>query len=174
MRWLGCSDFLTISTGLRVRDANNSSGRDRVPHRRRRSVRPDALLDSYEQERRQPGAVQAGDRAPDAVVNFGEAAPRRLFELLRGIHFTCLAFDAGVAGDCAAVSRRWRGAVDLRVYDVSASPPPGCEGARGIYGIEGNETVPLIRPDGYVGFAADERAGAALDVYLRDLLQGAG
>lgn len=118
-----------------------------------------------------PGAVQAGDRAPDASLQLKGSPPSRLFELLKGTHFTCLAFDAGCAADCIAVSERWSAVAEVRVVDLSRQTPAAFETVRGIYGIPGDRgLVLLIRPDGYVGFAADQGAVDKLDAYLGDLL----
>jgi 2-polyprenyl-6-methoxyphenol hydroxylase-like FAD-dependent oxidoreductase len=78
-------------------------------------------------DRADPGALRAGDRAPDAPLPDG----RRLFDLLRGPHFTLLAFgrrDVAVSGEVRA---HRVGA--LEGYDV------------------GDGHLVLIRPDGYIG-----------------------
>jgi 2-polyprenyl-6-methoxyphenol hydroxylase-like FAD-dependent oxidoreductase len=75
------------------------------------------------------GALQAGDRAPDAVLANGQ----RLFDLLRGPHFTLLVFGERLElleGDARVV-----------VEEVGA-----LEG----YDVEPGQLV-LVRPDGYVG-----------------------
>jgi len=118
-----------------------------------------------------PGAVQAGDRAPDAPVHVDGSTSRRLFDLMRGVHFTCLVFNAGLASDCAAVSERWRAIADVRVVDVSQQDAASLDLVREIYGVGNHDGVMfLIRPDGYVGLAADDRAGDRLDEYLHELL----
>jgi hypothetical protein len=75
-----------------------------------------------------------------------------------------------VAGDCAAVSRRWSAAAEVRVVDVSQPGPAEGESVREIYGVESADAVLLIRPDGYVCLAAERDASRGLDTYLRDLL----
>jgi 2-polyprenyl-6-methoxyphenol hydroxylase-like FAD-dependent oxidoreductase len=75
-------------------------------------------------DRVMPGAVVAGDRAPDGPVGDG----RRLFDVFRGPHATVLAFGVECE-DAVPVTdpEAWR------IYDVR----PG--------------TVVLVRPDGYIG-----------------------
>jgi 2-polyprenyl-6-methoxyphenol hydroxylase-like FAD-dependent oxidoreductase len=75
-------------------------------------------------DRATPGAVVAGDRAPDGPVGDG----RRLFDVFRGPHATVLAFGAECEGAVPVTDpEAWR------IYDVQ----PG--------------TVVLVRPDGYIG-----------------------
>ncbi|GAA1627705.1 FAD-dependent monooxygenase [Actinoplanes couchii] len=79
-----------------------------------------------------PGAIRAGDRAPDARTDSG-----RIFDLLRGPHATLLAFhwptplpDLGIpAHDATAAAES---------YDITAP------------------TLLLIRPDNYIGCATHE------------------
>jgi 2-polyprenyl-6-methoxyphenol hydroxylase-like FAD-dependent oxidoreductase len=77
-------------------------------------------------DRSNPGELRAGDRAPDAPVSDGI----RLFDVLRGPHFTLLAFGgATVSSD-----------VRLRVLRVGT-----LEG----YDVRDGDFV-LVRPDGYI------------------------
>lgn len=78
------------------------------------------------------GALQAGDRAPDAQLATG----RRLFEELRGPHFTLLVF-----GERAELLTG-----DERVKVLELGDPQQYEG----YDVEEDAFV-LIRPDGHVG-----------------------
>ncbi|MEU9806298.1 FAD-dependent monooxygenase [Mycobacterium sp. NPDC050853] len=77
-------------------------------------------------DRASPGKLRAGDRAPDAALQGG----RRLFDVLRGTHFTVLTFEnRAVHIDGVRVQRLAPSAE----YDVSES------------------TLALVRPDGYLG-----------------------
>jgi 2-polyprenyl-6-methoxyphenol hydroxylase-like FAD-dependent oxidoreductase len=78
------------------------------------------------------GALQAGDRAPDAPLP-GRGDGKRLFDLLRGPHFTLLVF-----GERA---ERLEGDARVAVAEVGALPG---------YDVEAGQLV-LIRPDGYIG-----------------------
>ncbi|MFE5659628.1 FAD-dependent monooxygenase [Streptomyces sp. NPDC056517] len=111
--------------------------------------------------------LRCGDRAPDAVLP--EATKRtgataatgttaatgsvsRLFDLYRGPHFTALAFGAGAA---TALDRLpWPpGGVPLRRHTVLTHTTPRTPDEAALlsaYGIT-EDTVVLIRPDGYIG-----------------------
>ncbi|MER5966013.1 FAD-dependent monooxygenase [Streptomyces sp. NPDC002057] len=96
--------------------------------------------------------LRCGDRAPDAALPEATGTARRLFDLYRGPHFTALAFGAGAA---AAVERLpWPpGGAPLRRHTVQASSTPRTPREAALltaYGIT-EDTVVLVRPDGYVG-----------------------
>ncbi|GAB6899079.1 FAD-dependent monooxygenase [Kineosporia succinea] len=80
------------------------------------------------EHRPEPGALQAGDRAPDAPLNDG----RRVFDLLRGAHATLLTVNWTAA------------APDLGV------PVHAVDEAAEIYDVRG-PTLLLVRPDNYLG-----------------------
>jgi 2-polyprenyl-6-methoxyphenol hydroxylase-like FAD-dependent oxidoreductase len=95
-------------------------------------------------DRHAPGAVVAGDRAPDGLVGDG----RRLFEVFRGPHATLLVFGGGHEGAVAVTDPE-----TLRVYDVQ----PG--------------TFVLVRPDGYIGMVTRDPARlGSTGWYSRDTL----
>ncbi|MFC4589929.1 FAD-dependent monooxygenase [Sphaerisporangium corydalis] len=106
------------------------------------------------EDRAAPGAVQAGDRAPDGVVG-----DRRLFDVFRGTHFTLLGFGI----DVAAFERSHPGVVVARTVGAGAQLPD--DGAvTASYDVSGPAMF-LVRPDGYVG-AVSESPGVIED-YLR-------
>jgi hypothetical protein len=82
-------------------------------------------------DRPEPGRLRAGDRAPDGILH----DRTRVFEALRGTHYTLLAFgdvadrDLRDLGDEVRVRR----AVESDAYDIE----------------DGNYV--LVRPDGYIG-----------------------
>ncbi|MFF9222116.1 FAD-dependent oxidoreductase [Streptomyces viridosporus] len=78
------------------------------------------------------GALRAGDRAPD-----GRVAGVRLFDAFRGPHWTLLALGTDAPGE------------DLGAVRVVRGP------AHGAYGTGAF----LVRPDGYVGWAAETSGG---------------
>lgn len=93
-----------------------------------------------------PGTVRAGDRAPDAPCG-----PTRVFDLLRGPHWTLLAFDAPDAELPPQTP-------DLHVHHISRPDVPTVPGA--IVDVDGHAheaydvTTPslfLVRPDNYLG-----------------------
>jgi hypothetical protein len=109
--------------------------------------------------------LNTGDRAPDARLRDPEGKTVRLFELTRGPHFTLLAYGAAAAKDMASVAWPIGGAA-LRKVAVE-SRVEGCLGVadadgsfKSSYGI-GQDTLILIRPDGYIGqIAATDRIRA--------------
>ena len=92
--------------------------------------------------RAEPGGVLAGDRAPDAPALDANGKPIRVFDLLRGPHWTVLAFGVPV------------GEVGVPVYSVGTDLVDDRGFVRAGYQVDG-PTVFVIRPDGYVGLAAN-------------------
>ncbi|MCX5385203.1 FAD-dependent monooxygenase [Streptomyces sp. NBC_00083] len=86
------------------------------------------------------GALEAGDRAPDGPLPDG-----RIFDLLRGPHFTLLAFGTPAPALASA---------QVHVHELGAYKAYG----RGLF---------LVRPDGYIGWAGEDATG--LDGYLAAL-----
>ncbi|GAA4610608.1 FAD-dependent oxidoreductase [Actinoallomurus liliacearum] len=131
---------------------------------------PDSPLSHHAQHR--ADGVRAGDRAPDATCLDAATGDRiRLFDLLRGPHWTLLSF-----GDAHPKFRNTAASgVPLRTYRVttgSTAARPGAvvdaDGlARKIYGVGEDELV-LIRPDGYV--ATRVRSGESADAVRRAMM----
>ena len=138
--------------------------------------------------RARPGAVRAGDRAPDAPGLDPQGRPVRLFELFAGVHATLLAFGA-VAARQAAELAAGPGAGSLRVVAVLGAgeqAPTGADGftdagghaRRGYLQDQGEPReqgepgaqLLLVRPDGYLGLALD--AGDKAVQQVRDYLGG--
>jgi len=113
------------------------------------------------------GAVQAGDRAPDAPLQLTGAAPLRLFELMRDAELTCIAFGDGATGACATIARQWDQETGLRILDVRRDSPATAQVVQANYGVApGDEVAFLVRPDGYVGLTADDHIAERLADYL--------
>jgi hypothetical protein len=108
--------------------------------------------------------VTAGDRAPDAPCNDGAI---RIFDVLRGPHATLLAFDvpdAELPPSTTALQVR-------RVVRSGVEAGPDAivdtEGhAHEAYDIK-TPTLLLVRPDGYVGCAADAGDVTTITEYLK-------
>ena len=81
-------------------------------------------------EVRGPGALRAGDRAPDGLLPDG----RRLFDVFRGPHWTVLEFG--------------RAAADFGIPQVRLSPGPEYDVPAGSY--------VLVRPDGHLAAITDQ------------------
>ncbi|MFH8406791.1 FAD-dependent monooxygenase [Streptomyces sp. NPDC018019] len=111
---------------------------------------PDGPLATERRTGLADGALRAGDRAPDAPCTTPDGTPRRLFEVLQGPHFTLLGIgDAelpALHGEMIRTCRVGGPAPDL--LDTEGH-------ARQAYG----EGVFLVRPDGYVAYAADDASG---------------
>jgi hypothetical protein len=114
--------------------------------------------------------LQPGDRAPDAPLLDHRQNPLRLFDLLRGPHFTLLDFitndaEQNLSGDEPLVRR----------YKILRAPGvPQREGQLtgkdqhiwNSYGAE-SDALFLIRPDGYIGFIGPRESAAQVQTYLR-------
>jgi 2-polyprenyl-6-methoxyphenol hydroxylase-like FAD-dependent oxidoreductase len=107
-------------------------------------------------DRTHPGTVAAGDRAPDAPATTAGGRPVRLFDLFRGPHWTVLAFGAAHMRTVAALDDRF--GPTLRAYTVVRPGEPAGEHAvvdgdghvRAGYDAA-DDTLVLVRPDGYIG-----------------------
>ncbi|WP_107656162.1 FAD-dependent monooxygenase [Nocardia suismassiliense] len=107
--------------------------------------------------RENPGAVRAGDRAPDA-----QCAEGRLFDLFRGPHFTLLGFGADTASSVAEVVRGQGDRVRARVIEpgIATDATFAVGAAFRNYDIDpaGPGALVLVRPDGYIGVVATDPA----------------
>jgi 2-polyprenyl-6-methoxyphenol hydroxylase-like FAD-dependent oxidoreductase len=127
-------------------------------------------------ERTAPGAIQAGDRAPDAIFTTSHAARKRLFEIYRGPHLTVLAFGAVWDEILREIMERYP-STEVAVYHVSQTPSQSdiacLNDANGdvarVYDVRGNSLF-VIRPDGYVGFVTDNVRSDLISDYLAGLL----
>jgi 2-polyprenyl-6-methoxyphenol hydroxylase-like FAD-dependent oxidoreductase len=106
-------------------------------------------------ERTEPGAVRAGDRAPDAPVTRAGELPTSLFELFRGPHWTLLGFGVRPAGPVPAyaVVRPGEPAGENAVIDTDGHAYQGYDVADG--------TFVLVRPDGYIGLITESAESVA-------------
>lgn len=123
--------------------------------------------------------LQAGDRAPDALLQTPDGAAVRLFALFRGTHVSLVAFGRRSTQVAEALARRFpRG---LRPFAVLA---PGVAHHRGElsvfsdaegqcrrdYGVDADDTLFVVRPDGYVGLRAVDPEETEILQYCRRLL----
>jgi 2-polyprenyl-6-methoxyphenol hydroxylase-like FAD-dependent oxidoreductase len=164
------ADVLGISTRLHNRHAEGAEDAmrrdDPVLRQLSLSYRGGPLATEC---RAHPGLVRAGDRAPDALCHDAAGAAVRIFEVLRGPHATLLAFDVAEA-PASTPSVRVR-----RVLRPGAAPGPDAlidtDGhARAAYDIH-NPAYILVRPDGYIGCAADADDLPAITDYLKAIGQ---
>ncbi|WP_306214128.1 FAD-dependent monooxygenase [Actinoplanes sp. RD1] len=102
------------------------------------------------EHRTNPGELRAGDRAPDAPIH--EGAPVRIFDALRGPHWTLLCFDIpapALPGDVHVVDIGRTSVHAYASYDVTAP------------------TLVLVRPDNYIGCVTHDPADVT--AYLKDV-----
>jgi 2-polyprenyl-6-methoxyphenol hydroxylase-like FAD-dependent oxidoreductase len=124
---------------------------------------------SLAQELRQmPGKVSAGDRAPDAPSLRHGDQECRMFDLLRGTHFTLLAFGEGWQPLLAEVKARFGSAVESIAVSESGWRDSEGHAAKG-YDIHA-DTLLLIRPDGYIGLATNDKVAVPIIEWLASRL----
>lgn len=125
---------------------------------------PDVSLSLEAPERR--GGILAGNRAPDAPLTGAGGQPVRLFDLLKGPHWTLIGYETGRADQ---VPRR-----GLLIHAIGASGDLFDTGDhfRKAYGLEPGAWM-LVRPDGYVGAIVSAEHAHALNDYLRRVGLGA-
>lgn len=167
---------------------------------------PDALLDSYEDERRPIAAAMlglattlldalkrgqmrrgrevhqldlgypesplalekperkrgllAGDRAPDAPIRGAAGQPTRLFERLKGPHWTLLGYE--VARDLVPA----RAGLHIHTFGPQGDLMDDAGHFRAAYVLSPGDWV-LVRPDGYVGAIVASGEIGALETYLQ-------
>ncbi|MDR6144033.1 2-polyprenyl-6-methoxyphenol hydroxylase-like FAD-dependent oxidoreductase [Microbacterium foliorum] len=125
------------------------------------------------------GAVLTGDRAPDAELVDASGKPRRLFEVLRGPHFTLIGFGVDTLSPVTGLFWPTAGAGLLRVVIT----PTGTGGPLSgdvehvadesgqfvdLYGATPG-TLFLIRPDGYVAARTTSNQTPALIAAVAEL-----
>jgi 2-polyprenyl-6-methoxyphenol hydroxylase-like FAD-dependent oxidoreductase len=116
------------------------------------------------------GRVRAGDRAPDAThLKIRAGTTLRLFDLLRGPHFTLLAFGR----DAPDLHPRYASSVHAWsvLPSVDSELPAGVLSdsraeLRTAFDLHDTPALVLIRPDGYIGLIADPDRQDVLEPYL--------
>jgi hypothetical protein len=110
--------------------------------------------------------LATGDRVPDVRWTDEEGEPQRLFEHLRGPHFTLLGI-----GNPAEPGLDWPGSgAALRRIAVTGPAAPHVARALGL----GVPAAVLIRPDGYLAWHAAARHAAFAALALPPVPAGAG
>lgn len=108
------------------------------------------------------GLIQAGDRAPDAPLQDSKGASLRMFDILRGPHFTVLALGGF---EPPQLDKRFGDAVRIHSI-VEAAPSAGKARNGALVDIGGHahkhygHAVIVIRPDNYLGYASAGPAAA--------------
>ena len=122
------------------------------------------------EERAGPGPVVAGDRIPDATDLVWNGKAAHLFDVLRGPRPTVLAFGESWGGAVAALRARFPEAQLGIVQIVPRGEVVDADGrlAAGL-GIAGAPLL-VVRPDKYLGLAADRAGAAELETYVRVMI----
>jgi 2-polyprenyl-6-methoxyphenol hydroxylase-like FAD-dependent oxidoreductase len=108
--------------------------------------------------------LRTGDRAPDANLRGPDGGLTRLFDAYRGAHFTGIAYGASAARALDGLDWPSVGAPLKRiVVDGDAT-----ESLRKAYGLT-DDTLLLIRPDGYVGHIARRDILASTQAFATQL-----
>ncbi|UAK25537.1 FAD-dependent oxidoreductase [Sphingomonas nostoxanthinifaciens] len=155
------ADVLGLSTRLLAGESRQDAMR-RGEDTSQLGIRYPASSLSHDNGKRTASPL-AGDRMPDATLAGAAGQPRRLFELLAGVHWTLLI----AAHDYRPTAAR----EGLRVVTVG----PGAE-IRDVADQLGlsNGGGLLIRPDGYVGATFDRISLDRVDAYLAKALPARG
>ncbi|MEU1607193.1 FAD-dependent monooxygenase [Micromonospora matsumotoense] len=124
--------------------------------------------------RRTPGAVQAGDRAPDGPLRLSDGSRLRLFEFMGGGRFTALTFGKRAAEGCRAVTDHGDPTDALQLLDIHNESPTTVNMLRATYDVADDDALFLVRPDGHVGLAAEDRFAERLEDYLAQVSPSSG
>jgi len=120
--------------------------------------------------------LQAGDRAPDAILQDSKGRHARLFDLFRGPQFTLLFTKDIPTHELIQLTDKYR---DIKLFCINSSQHASCKNAdcyidangyfSSAYGTQQN-MVYLMRPDGYIGFIGEITQMHELTVYIDQLL----
>jgi 2-polyprenyl-6-methoxyphenol hydroxylase-like FAD-dependent oxidoreductase len=121
---------------------------------------PDSSLSLEQPER--SGGLLAGDRASDAPIHGDAGQATRLFELLKGPHWTLLGYEVA-RGDVLP-----RPSLHIHAFGPRGDLVDEDGYFRAAYAVSPGDWV-LVRPDGYVGAIVSSREIAAIETYLRDV-----
>ncbi|HEY2388739.1 MAG TPA: FAD-dependent oxidoreductase [Candidatus Binatia bacterium] len=151
------ADMLGLATDLLEKARQGDMRRGREVHQLDLGY-PWSSLSLRSPERR--GRVAAGDRAPDAPLRGAAGQPTRLFDLLRGPHWTLLTRGRDAAGLPIAGRR-------LHIHRIGPSGDVQDVENRlsTTYGMRDGDHL-LVRPDGYVGALVTAAEGARIGDYL--------
>ncbi|QOG07413.1 FAD-dependent oxidoreductase [Aureimonas sp. OT7] len=121
---------------------------------------PESALALEKPER--SGGLLAGDRAPDAPIRGAAGQPTRLFELIKGPHWTLLGYE--VARDLVPA----RPGLHIHSFGPQGDLIDDGGHFREAYALAPGDWV-LVRPDGYVGAIVASGEIEALRTYLKDV-----
>ena len=108
------------------------------------------------------GGLLAGDRVPDAPIRGAAGQPTRLFDLLKGAHWTLLGYEATRNLVPA------RAGLHIHAFGPHGDLKDDAGHFREAYALTPGDWV-LVRPDGYVGAILASSEIAALEIYLQQV-----
>ncbi|WP_181408146.1 FAD-dependent monooxygenase [Pararhizobium mangrovi] len=115
--------------------------------------------------------LRAGDRAPDAPGLSSAEGTVRLFDLLRGLHASVLTFGIDPSDEGRDLIDRYGGDVAYIRIDRQGAASNGSwidtEGHAFRHYAPQDDTLMVIRPDGYVGLMTSARTCEGLSTYLQ-------
>lgn len=130
----------------------------------RNNYRERGLSEEY---RTTPGEVRAGDRAPDGPLKLESGAAQRIFDLLRDPELTCLVFGSNATDAVNAIAHQHHSDIAVRILAVALDSPATADILQVTYDVTPGDTIAfLIRPDGYIGFAAEDHIAETLNAYM--------
>ena len=128
--------------------------------------------------------LHAGDRLPDVEFVGDAGVVHRLYDLVRGTRHAVFVFTSGEAGWQPLMEQlaAWRN--ELTVFCVRTKPSrvsvadvtvveDATNAIAGRLGLP-DESVLVVRPDGYVGFLSDTLDAPELNVYMQQFFQAPG
>ena len=123
--------------------------------------------------------VHAGDRAPDAPCRNSFGTSTRLFDAFRGPHFTLLAFGTCHLATATGMNQRCGSVVHAHSVLRTDGPTGNATFSDSLFDTEGHAhraydakdgMLVLVRPDGYVGFIANDDSLRGVQAYLETWL----
>ncbi|MGI5461196.1 FAD-dependent oxidoreductase [Streptomyces sp. CA-249302] len=122
--------------------------------------------------------LRVGDRMPDAVLTGSDGKHVRLFDVLRGPHFTALAHGSRAADALDRLEWPALGAQLQRIAvgapaeraDHVLTDPAGTLGQ--VHGLT-EDTLVLVRPDGYIGHIATEDILTSTRIAIQTMMPSA-
>jgi hypothetical protein len=127
------------------------------------------------EENNSSAKVHAGDRAPDAPCSNSLGTSTSLFDVFRGTHFTLLAFGACHLATAAEMNQRCGSAVHAYSVLRADAATGNATSSESLFDTEGHAyqaydakdgLLVLARPDGYVGFIANDDSPSGVEAYL--------
>jgi hypothetical protein len=123
--------------------------------------------------------IHAGDRAPDAPCSNSFGTSTRLFDAFRGPHFTLLAFGACHVPTATEMNQCCGSVVHAHSVLRTDAPTDNATLSDSLFDTEGHAhraydakdgMLVLVRPDGYVGFIANDDSLRGAKAYLEYLV----